>query len=107
MGRFDTAGFCSIVNAVSSRVNAGAPVPAVGMDVGVEETVGELELCWEEAQVGLILDRDAEERAAIAAEGFELVEASSDVSGWADAAIAALASRLGVTLAASEEDEPA
>ncbi|MEQ9496509.1 MAG: UvrD-helicase domain-containing protein [Deltaproteobacteria bacterium] len=97
----------ALASGLAALLDAGAPVPAVGMDVGVKETVGELELCWEDAQVGLLLDRDTEERAAIAAEGFALVEASSEVSGWADAAIAALAARLGVALAATEEDEPA
>ena len=81
-------------------LDAGAPVPVVGLEVLDGEAL--LECAWVEPKIALALDVDAPHRAALAQQGWTLVAASSAESGWPRGAAAALTEQLG--LAGADDD---
>jgi ATP-dependent exoDNAse (exonuclease V) beta subunit len=68
-------------------LDRGAPVPAVGLDVG-EPVVAQLELAWPALRVGLALDLDADEIAALRKQGWTVHDVATDAVGWPEAAVA-------------------
>lgn len=86
----------SMAPALEALLDAGAPVPDVGMDVGADEIIGQLELSWEDQKLGLLVDPDDAERRGIAAEGYTIVSADTSASDWITVAFDELASHLGI-----------
>jgi ATP-dependent helicase/nuclease subunit A len=82
-------------------LEAGAPLPAVGADVG-EPVITELELAWESEKVGLALDRAPDDEAALRGEGWNLVSASHADAASIERAGSALAALLGVKVSGDE-----
>jgi hypothetical protein len=87
-------------------LEAGAPLPAVGADVG-EPVITELELAWEAQKVGLALDRAPEDEAALRREGWKLACASSADAASIERAGVELAALLGVSVAGDERGDSA
>ncbi|GAB4196356.1 MAG: hypothetical protein OHK0013_03480 [Sandaracinaceae bacterium] len=87
--------------ALEQLVLAGAPLPAVGADVG-EPVIATLELAWEKERVGLALDLAPEEEATLAKEGWKLASASSADAASVERASAQLAVLLGLSIAGDE-----
>ena len=81
---------------------AGAPFPAVGMELG--EPVAEAELAWEVDghKLCLLLDEEAAAASALEADGWSVVVATTDEPDWAARALRTLSDVLGI---APEEEE--
>ncbi|MEM1414823.1 MAG: UvrD-helicase domain-containing protein [Myxococcota bacterium] len=81
-------------------LDAGAPVPRVGAEVG-EPIVAELELAWDEAKVGLGVDLEDAERDAVTQLGWRVVAANDENARQA------VASALGLALPDEESPDEA
>jgi ATP-dependent helicase/nuclease subunit A len=82
-------------------LEAGASLPAVGVDVG-QPVITELELAWEDQKVGLALDCAPEDEAALCRDGWTLVSAARADAASIERAGAELAQLLGVRVAGDE-----
>lgn len=84
-----------LVDGLQRLLDAGAPIPAVGADIG-EPVVATPELAWEEARVALCVGEPDEDVAALKRLGWKVVAVEPEGVTWASEAMDALAGLLGV-----------
>ncbi len=90
-----------LVEVLQALLQAGASVPDIGADVG-EPVVATAELAWEDQKVALCIGEPEEDVTALRRLGWTVVALEAEGVTWASAALAALASALGLQASSLE-----
>ena len=81
--RYSDARLASLVTELAQR---GTAVPEPGVEVGLDDSVWQVELAWHAAKVAVVIDEEPEREAWLAAEGWTVTNAqhATEVESLAD-----------------------